>query len=772
MRLRWFGDNGMVNNRSEYGSVAETRAGERAAATFSYRLFEQLRESNETLTDMFASAPFGRVNVVVDGQAEIASAFIASGSYFKVLGIPAVAGRTITPDDDQETATPVAMISHGYWNRRFGGDAGVVGKIVTVNDTPTTIVGVTPPEYAGVQTPDGNAADVHFPLALDPRLSGETRLSQPTWYWLQIMGRLKPGVPPEQVLGNLEGVFQQTARAGMDSYLQGLSVEERAMARNQNRTAVPGLLVNSGSRGIYDPRSRTTRSVTILGAVVVLVLLIVCANVANLLLSRATARQKEISIRLSMGATRGRLVRQLLTEGIVLALIGGSMAVLVAYWGRGLLPQGLTAEFDVRVFIFVTALSVATGVAFSLIPAMRATRLDVSSALKENSRSVAGSRTRLSKALLVGQVAVSLVLLIGAGLFLSTLRNLRDVDVGFDPDNILLFRVIPSLNGYEDDRIAALYDQMKERLGSIPGVRSVSLSRTAFLSGSISTSSVHFQGREVARGPSSVVHMMTVSPEFFETMQIPVLAGRVFNASDGTDSPRVAMINDAAARERLGGENPLGRRFGFSPEENSEVEVIGVVRDVKYADVREAEPPTVYLHYPQGSFGSMTFELKMATDPQEMVPGVREAVRQVDPNLPLMNVSTQAEQIENRFRQERFFSLSYSLFGGLAVALASIGLFGLASYNVGRRTNEIGIRMTLGTQRWDVTRMVLGESLTLVLLGVTIGLGAALAASRLITSLLFGLAPTDGLTIALPILVMIVVFSSAGYLPARRASIR
>jgi predicted permease len=556
----------------------------------------------------------------------------------------------------------------------------------------------------------------------------------------------------------------------MDTYLEALSAEERNMERNQDRTAVPGLYVTSGNRGIYDPSARASRSTAILGAVVVLVLLIVCANVANLLLSRATSRQKEISVRMSMGATRRRLVQQLLTEGVLLSVIGGILGLMVAYRGRGLLPQGQTTSLDWRVFSFVALLSVATGIIFSLIPALRATRLDVASSLKENSRSVSGSKTRLSKALLVQQVAVSLVLLIGAGLFLNTLQNLREVDVGFNPDNVLLFRVDPRLNGYEDDRMAALYEQMRETLGTIPGVRSVSLTRTAFLSGSTSTNRVYAQGRETMEGNSISAHMMTVSPEFFGTLELPLLAGRMFDNRDGQDASKVAIINDAAAKHFFSGDNPLGLRFGFQREDDGDIEVVGIVRDVKYSNVRDPEPPTVYLPYLQRTFGSMIFELKTASDPQVMIPTVRETVRGIEPNMPLMNVSTQSEQIEQRLAQARFFAMSYSLFGGLAVLVASIGLFGLASHNVVRRTNEIGIRMALGAQRWDVTRMVLSESLILVVIGIGIGLATAWAAGRLITSLLFGLAPTDGITVIAATGVIILVSALAGYLPARRAS--
>ena len=766
VRLRWVGENDMVRSRSSYGYTADTVAGVRVASTFSYPIFEQLSASNETLVGMFACAPSRRLNVVVDGQAEIASGFLASGNYFNVLGVPALVGRGITPDDDRAAASPVIMISHAFWGRRFGLDPGVVGKVVTVNNTPVTIVGVLPPEHTGVQRPVDDAPDIHLPLTLDPQLGEQARLGESTYWWLQIMGRLKPGVTPEQVRGNLEGVFRAAARTGMDFYLEGLTAEQRSLSRNRDRTDVPRLQVDSGSRGVYDPSPRSTRQALILGAVVVLVLLIVCANVANLLLSRATARQKEIAVRLAVGATRARLVRQLMTESVVLATIGGGLGLVVAYAARQWLPFGQTAPFDWRVFAFASVLSLAAGFVFSLVPALRATRVDLSGSLKESGRSVARTRTLLSKALLVGQVAVSLVLLVGAGLFLKTLGNLRDVEVGFNPSNILLFRVDPGLNGYDEERTAAVYDRIAEGVRSIPGVRSVSLSQSAFLAGSTWTSTIHIQGSEASHGS----HMMRVSPEFFETMEIPVLAGRVFDARDGKDAPEVVVINDAAAREYFGRESPLGRRFGFSPETRGEIEVVGVVRDVKYSDVRAAPPPTVYRSHAQSPGGSRTFEVRTAGLPGPLTAAVREAVQRVDPNLPLMDISTQAEQIERRFSQERLFARAYSVFGGLAMLLASIGLFGLASYNVAQRTKEIGIRMALGAEGSDVTRMVLRESLVLVGVGVGLGLVAVLVTGRLVASLLFELAPTDGLTIAQAVIAMVAAAALASYLPARRAA--
>jgi len=362
-----------------------------------------------------------------------------------------------------------------------------------------------------------------------------------------------------------------------------------------------------------------------------------------------------------------------------------------------------------------------------------------------------------------------LVLMIAAGLFLGTLRNLRSVPVGFDPANILLFRIDPTLNGYEDERLQQVYGRLRDRLAAVPGVRSVSLSQTAFLAGSVWVSGVHLPGR--SDGDAIGAHMMTVSPEFFETMRIPLLAGRRFTESDTREGPRVAVINAKGARELFRGEHAVGRRFGFSREEPEEIEIIGVVRNVKYSEVRDDAPTTVYLSYLQDDdVESMVFELRTELDPRGLVPAVREAVRSVDPNIPLMDISTQAEEIEGRFQQERFFARAYTLFGGLATLLAAVGLFGLASYGVARRTSEIGIRMALGARGRDVFRLVLGESLRLVGMGIILGLIGTLAAGRFVQSRLYGVGPTDTATVVIAVVVLVLVAALAGYLPARRAS--
>ena len=781
VRFRWTGDNEMGTNFSSYG-YTEKVGGKDTEETFPYPTYQQFRAANKTLVDLFVCAPQGQANVILNGQPELASGFIASGNYFDVLGVHALVGRTFTPDDDRPDAPPVAVISHGYWMRRFGGDRSAVGTVLQIANARVTIIGVTPPEFTGVQQVLTEARDITIPLALDPQFGGaptETtpaRLQQQTTWWLQVMGRLKPGVTPEQVQGNLEGMFQSASRDAWASYFGSLPSKDQSAARNQNRTKVPRLIVQPGRQGIYDVSADTFRSITLLGVVVALVLLIVCANVANLLLSRATARQREISVRMSMGATRWRLIRQLLTESVLLAAIGAALGALVAYWGRQLLPDNLATAtaIDWRILGFVGGLTIATGILFGIAPALRASLTPsgggIGAMLKEGGRSMSGGRSRLGKVLVVAQVAISLVLLVGAGLFLRTVRNLRHVDVGFETENLLLVPVNPALNRYEQPRIQSLFGEMLDQLSHVPGVRAATSSQPPLLSGNVNRTGIFIQGRARPTDRNSV-NRMVVAANFLDTMGIRLTAGRGLTDRDTQAAPKVVVINDAAARKYFPRESPIGQHFGQRFETTGDMEIVGVVKDAKYNSIRDEAPPTMYVPYKQQPLlGNMTFELRTAGDPAAAVAAVRDVLRRIDPNLPILKVSTQTEQIEQRFAQEKVFAQAYALFGGLAVLLASIGLFGLMSYSVARRTNEIGIRMALGANREDVVGMVMRESLLLVALGVVIGTAAALGAGRFVASLLFNLAATDPTTIAASAVVMIAVSLLAGYLPARTAS--
>jgi predicted permease len=780
VRLNWTGKNDMVRSSSDYGyslAVGE----QNVRSTFSFAIFEQLRAANTTLTGLAAGAPMGSLNVILDGDAQLATGYQASGNYFTVLGVPAALGRVFGERDDQPGAPIAGVISHLYWQKRFGGDRSVINRAVSINGHMVTIVGVTPPDYLGIQRLGADPPDVTVPLAFDtlfhppmPLPDGKPatpRGTQPTYWWLQLVGRLKPDAAIEQARANFTTVFERAARDGMAAYTASLTAEEKALQMNRERgSAMPELLVRTAAHGYYDVDPTSRRSAGFLGVVVVLVLLIVCANVANLLLSRATSRSREVAVRLSMGATRGRLVRQLLTESLLLSTLGGGLGVLVGYWSRALLPFGQKAPLDWRVFGFVAAVSTLTGIVFGLLPALRATRVDLTSGLKENSRSVIGSRTILSKALVVVQVALSLVLVVGAGLFLRTLDNLRRVDVGFDSTNLLMFNLNPGVNQIEGDRAAQLFHRVLDRMAALPGVTASTLTRTTLLSGSTSTSSVFAQGQTATAAAEDRMFMMDVSPTFFATMRIPVQRGRGFTEQDDIAAPKVAVINEAAARKLFPDGNVVGRRLGFSFEKPGEFEIVGVVRDAKYASVRDPGPPTMYRAVWQSPNRRLNVVLRTAGEPMAMAETVRTAMREVAPTLPIQEFTSQTEQISLRFAQERLFAKAYTAFGLLALVLACIGLFGLMSYNVARRTNEIGVRMALGAQRRAVVAMVMRESMWLVGIGVALGLAAALWAGQFVEKVVYDLSPRDPLTIAVAVAVTAVVSALACSLPARRAS--
>jgi predicted permease len=770
VRLRHHGPNDMSTDNSDYGFSKRDAAGQNVRATFSYPMYRTFLASNQTMTDLVATAPAGRVNVMVSGEAELAGAAVASGNYFEMLRVRANPGRVFTADDDRAGASPVAVISQGFWRARFGSAADIVGKAITVNTVPVTIVGVLEAGYTGIQQAVQTPADIVFPIALDAQISGqESRLDKPTYWWLQVMGRLKPGVTPAQVEGNLGEVFRQSAKAGLDAYLQAAPESERNNSRNRSRAEIPALMVDPGSRGIYDANSSDTRIVGVLGGVVALVLLLVCANVANLLLSRSAARQKEVSVRLSLGATRWRLMRQLLTESVLLAVLGSALGLIIGKWAQRLLPGtlGQATPMDWRMLGFLAAITGVTAIVFGTMPALRATAVNVNDALKQTSRSVIGARSLLGRSLLILQVAISLVLLIGAGLFLRTVQNLRGVDVGFNAQNLVIFRVSPPSNRFDQKRAEALNRDIRDRLAAVPGIREVAASQPALLSGSVNSTSMYIQGQTQEQ---TSINRLVVTPGFLEMMQIPVLLGRTLTERDSDGAPKVVVINEAAARKYFPNENPIGRHFGSSVETSGQQEIVGVVRDAKYNSVRDEAPPTMYVTHLQYRMAGPSFVARTEGEPMSVVGSIRTAMRAIDPAMPVTNVTTQMEQIEGRILQERLFAQAYALFGALALIVAAVGLFGLMSYSVARRTNEIGVRMALGAKPQDVLQLVLGESMTLVLIGIALGVGAALAAGRLVASLLFGVQTTDVMTMALAVIVLSAVAAVAGYLPARRAA--
>jgi predicted permease len=740
-----------------------------SASSFSYPTFQQFRAHKQVFSDVFAFAELEQVNVSVGGHAEMASGHLVSGNYFSGLGVQALAGRTFIDQDDEVGAAPTAVISFRFWNHRFGLDPSAVGKAIAVNGAPFTIIGVTPREFFGVSS--GNAPDLFIPVAMQPRVAPFWAEEYPSLFhatgacWLRAMGRLKPGVSELQARGALDVVFRQSITAGLSS----LPPKEQ----------VPTIELSPGSKGLNDLRSEFSQPLFILMTVVVLVLLIACANVANLLLARATARQKETAVRLALGAGRPRLIRQLLTESVLLAIIGGTLGLALASRGgnllltlvsRGETPLALNLQPDVRVLVFCLAISLLAGILFGLAPALRGTRVDLTPSLKVTAGSLGArfgrSRLRLGKVLVASQVAMSLLLLIGAGLFVRSLQKLNSIDLGFNRHNLLLFSIDGTASGYKDVRLRNVYKEIQARLQGIPGVRSVSLSRHRLIGGGASIGGVDVPGYKPRPNEEMSSWMNWVGPGFFETMGIRILVGRGLTARDGESGSKVVVINEAFARHYFPNEAPVGKRVG------DDTEIVGVAKDAKFDGVRRETTPTIYLPYLQHleAMGQMSFELRTAGNPTTIVPDVRRAVASVDGNLPLFGVKTQVQQIDDSLFEEHLFAKLVSCFGLLALLLAAIGLYGVMSFAVARRTSEIGIRVALGAQQGQVLWMVLRETMQLVAAGLCVGLPAALASTRLIRNQLFGLKPSDPFTISVATVVLVAVAVLAGYLPARRAA--
>jgi predicted permease len=755
--------------------------------SFPYQSYQRLREPDSALSEVFA---FGNVNLNVnaDGQAEVVSGQAVSGNYYAGLGVPPLLGRTITDEDDKPSAAPVAVLSYRYWQRRFGGEPSVINKSINLNNIAFTIIGVTPQGFDGTMQV-GSSQDVSIPIACEPQIAPERGRMRGEVWWLRLMGRLKPGATPEQATASLEGAFIQSVLEHR--------MARQALAKEQGGNPIkplaeedyPQLTMESGSQGEMNTRQYFASSLYILLGVVGLVLLVACANVANLLLARASARQKEIAVRLALGASRWRLVRQLLTESVLLAGIGGTLGILFALWikdgllavsdwgGRGM--SALTIALDLRVLGFTLALSMLTGLLFGIAPAWRATKVDLTPALKDNVRnSSVASRSLLSKSLIVAQVAMSLLLLVGAGLLLRTLLNLQRVETGFNQRNLLLFSLDPGLIGYKGERLSNLYKQTSERLEALPGVQAVTFSRVPLLAQSMSGRSVYLPGAAVqADGEvkSENAHIHQVRENFLEVMEIPLLLGRQFTAQDDEKAPKVAIVNQTFVKNYFQDEDPVGKRISFDSKKPGEIEIIGIAKDAKYSRQREDVPPTVYLPWMQELRGlsGITFEVRTTGDPAKAIAAARQAISEVDANLPLNNVKTQVEQSEQTLSQERLFAKLLTLFGLLAQQLASIGLYGVMAYGVSQRTREIGIRMALGAKQSDVLKMIVRQGLVLTVIGIVLGVAGTYILTRYLqslTAMLYGVEPTDPLTFALITVLLTVVALIACYIPARRAA--
>jgi predicted permease len=747
---------------------------------FSHAFFEKARMRQELLAGVCTFWANRRVNVVLDGQAEVASAQRVTGGFFAVLGVNALLGRTITEEDDKVPgAHPVVVISHRYWQRRFASDPAIVGKSISLNGHPLTIIGVTPPEFFGAVV--GEAPDLWAPMMMSEQISpGDSIKGYYRMGFSPMLARLKPEVSEQQARTLLTELLRQTALEEVGLEIEIWSPERQQALRRQSIALIPA---GRGYEflGFHSVRARFSEPLRILMAVVGLILLIACANLANLSLARATARQKEIAVRLALGASRFRLIRQLLTESLLLAGLGGALGLALAWWGirfllalmaSGRNPVSLNVALDARALMFTAAASVLACILFGLAPAWRATRVDLTPALKDSSRNAEGvARLGLGKSLVVMQVALSLSLLIIAGLFVRSLAKLYTLDAGFKKENVLLVSTDPRLIGYQGKQVAALYQSLLERFQTIPGVRSASVGGVGLLyegGGGMPIIIPHAQGRPAPPGEPQRPSIGTVTPEYFETVGMTILRGRSFTARDidRESRPVTVMVNEAFARYYFGEADPIGQRFGYNEAGDSH-EIVGLVKDAKHS-LREPAHPTWYgAGFGQGA---TTFQLRTAADPTRIIGAVRQAAREIDTNLPLYHIKTLAAQVDGSLAQERLISALSGFFGLLSLLLAGIGLYGILAYSVSRRTREIGIRIALGAQPGAVLRMVLHQGLILTLLGVGIGLAASLGATRLLESQLFGVTPTDPVTFVVAPILLLTVALLAGLLPARRAT--
>ena len=747
---------------------------------FPYPAYELIRQRNDVFSSLFAFSGAGRLNVQVRGQADIAQGQYVSGEFFSGLGVPPAAGRLLANSDDGISGPMSAVLSYAYAQRRFGEPPKAVGETILINGSPFAVAGVTAPEFFGVN-PAG-VQDIYLPmqtsrvLELQFGMTGlrndvNTRYAETNFYWVQMMGRLRPGVTMEEAQARLAPLFHNFVAS--------------TAANDRERTDMPELLLQEGAGGLDSLRRQYSKPLYVLITVVGLILVIACANMANLLLARAAGRRREIGVRLSLGAGRWRIIRQLLTESVLLACLGGLLGVALAKWGIGaltlLIANGrenftLYATLNWRVLAVTFGLSVLTGVLFGLAPALQSTDVDLLSALKqtragERRFQIRGRlRVSLGQALAVGQIAMSLLLLAGAALFLRTLNNLNSIPVGFNRQNLLLVSLNARQAGYKDDALMRFYHDLQARLARIPGVRSASVSNYAMLSQSRNTTDFRIPGKP---DPGISVTVLSVGPGYLGTMGIPVLLGRDLDDRDFRRSGAAAVVNELFAKRWFGAESPVGKHFLMKTNGETDFEIVGVAETTPFHSLKDNVPPVAYViynHNPGQVLGQMLFTLRTAGDPMALANAVRQVVREADARVPIFSFSTEARQIDQTIWQERVFAKLCTCFALLAVAIAGVGLYGMMAYSVARRTNEIGIRMALGARRGALVGMVLREVFGITAVGLAIGLAAAFATTRFLESFLFRMKPNDPIALAGAAAFLLAAALAAGYAPARRAS--
>ena len=743
--------------------------------SFSYLAYKDLRDRNDVFAGLLARFAV-QVSVAGSGTSELVNGELVTGNYFSVLGVQPALGRTLGAEDETAAgANPVTVLSYGYWKRHFGLDPAVLNKQLLVNGVSLTIVGVSGSRFSGVQV--GQAPDLFIPVTMKARMTPNwDGLDDRSDHWLAMIGRLKPGMSVTK------------AEAGLaPTYHALLEMEEPAKGRDskdRQEFLARKLILDPGAKGRPILQHDTKGPLLALAGMVGLVLLIACANLASLLVARGEARQREIALRLALGASRWRLVRQLMVESLLLAIGGGVAGILLASWTLGVIVRsipensgtsGLTPQLDDRVLIFAVAVSFLTGVLFGLAPALRATRADLQSVLKDQGSNVSGGKgnVRTRKVLLVGQIALTGVLLAVAGLFAHSLLNLNRQDLGLRPDHVLEFTISPELNGYTPAQSILLAERIRQKIEASPGVRAVSASEIPMLANSNSSSNITVQGYAAQPDENTDVNQNWVGPNFLSALGLPLLSGREVNESDTGTSPKVAVVNEKFVRRFFAGRDPIGQHFGFGSGDDVKIdtEIIGVVKDSKNVDLRETIVPTVFLPYTQSAhFGEASFYVRTNQDPTALATTVRQTVRDFDATIPVHDLKTLTMQVDEIVYTDRlvtYFSLGLGL---LASLLAALGLYGVMAYVVARRTREIGIRMALGATQRSVASMVLREIAGIAGAGLVVGLVAAYALGRVIESQLFGVKAGDPLVFAGAAMLLVIVSLLAGWLPARKAA--
>ncbi len=744
----------------------------------SYPMYSDFRDQNKVFQGMFCRNE-NTFSLTFQGKTERVSGEVVSGNFFPVLGVNAAIGRVFGPQDDlMQGANPYAVLSYTYWVTRFGRDPGIIGQKLVINGYPFTVIGVSQAGFHGVDP--AREQQIRIPVTMEKQIQNNdfSRLNDRRWRWVQVYGRLKPGESLEQAKAGLQPLFHQMLE---------MEVKEKAFAKaaplTKERFLKMWLDVLPAATGKSYTRERFSKPLFVLMSIVGLVLLIACANVANLLMARATARQKEIAVRLALGASRGRIISQLLVESLILSFTGGGVGILLSVWIDktliGFLPTGSTpltisSVPDGRILLFALTVTMLTGVLFGLVPALQATKPNLAGTLKDQAGAVVGGGSvSMRKILVVAQVTLSLILLIAAGLFIRSLSNLKDLDPGFRTKNLMAFNVDPPLNGYPKERSRQFFQQLYDGMNRTPGVKSASLAIMPVLQGDEWDSTVAVEGYSAKAGEWIDPHMNFVSSGYFKTMEVPVMVGRDFDMRDNLSSMKVAIVNEKFAKKYLGGANAIGRHIGMGgdPGTKTDITVIGVVRDTKYESMRDEMPIEMYRPYRQMEFVTgMNAYIRTERDPQELFETMRKKVVDLDSNVPVADMITLEKQMEVSLVTERLVASLSTAFALLATLLAGIGLYGVMAYTVARRTREIGIRMALGAFSGSVVWLVMREVFLLLAIGMLIGLPTAWGLSRFVQTQLYGMTPNDPMTVALAVFGIASVAAMAGFVPARKAT--